>query len=137
MLGLDPELAACVNERLEKETIIWFTTINPKGIPVPNPVWFHWDGECITVYSEPSSLRLRNIQQNPNVALTLQGVDALGNNVVIINGKAEVRTGNRSIPEEYWKKYSQFLDELKMTIEGIVCDYSVEIRIKPTRIRAA
>jgi hypothetical protein len=68
-------------------------------------VWFLWDGEAILVFSEPTSFRVRNIKNNPHVALTLQGVDGLGNNVVIINGEAELRPGNRAIPDAYWQKY--------------------------------
>ena len=120
-------------QRLQTEEIIWFTTISPKSAPTPNPVWFLWDGECIIVYSQPESLRVRNIQRNPQVALTLQGVDGLGNNVVIINGEAELRPGNRSIPPEYWKKYERLLQS--MSPEEMTASYSVEIRVRPRRIR--
>jgi PPOX class probable F420-dependent enzyme len=120
--------------RLQSEDIIWFTTVSPKGIPSPNPVWFHWDGEYIVVYSEPTSFRVRNIRSNPNVALTLQSVDVQGNNVVIINGRAEMHPGNRVIPEAYWKKYRKHLRD--MTPEQMAAAYSVEIRVRPSRIRA-
>jgi PPOX class probable F420-dependent enzyme len=136
MLDLDPKLERRVTKRLQEEEILWFTSVTPKGVPAPNPVWFYWDGECIIVYSQPSSYRLRNIGQNPNVALTLQGVDGYGNNVMIINGKAELTPNNKSIPAGYWEKYRHFLAELKMTEEEIVRDYSVEIRVKPLRVRA-
>ena len=67
----DPEsgLSAEVVQRLEQEEIVWFTTVSPKGRPVPNPVWFYWDGECILVYSQPESFRVRNLKANPRVAL--------------------------------------------------------------------
>jgi len=128
--ALSPDVARC----LQEEEIIWFTTVSPKGIPTPNPVWFYWDGECILVYSEPTSFRVRNIKANPHVALTLQGVDGQGNNVVIINGEAEARPGNAVIPEAYWKKYRKHLRD--MTPEQMTAAYSVEIRVKPTKIRA-
>ena len=90
MPGAQMPLAADLLQRLQEEPIIWFTTVSPRNVPTPNPVWFLWDGECIVVYSQPKSFRVRNIQKNPQVALTLQGVDGLGNHVCIINGEAEV-----------------------------------------------
>jgi PPOX class probable F420-dependent enzyme len=126
-------LSAEVVQRLQQEEIIWFTTVSPRGVPVPNPVWFYWDGEYILVYSEPTSFRVRNIQNNPSVALTLQGVDGLGNNVVIINGEAELRRDNPSIPEGYWKKFKKHLQN--MTAAEMTAAYNVEIRVKPLRVR--
>jgi PPOX class probable F420-dependent enzyme len=131
----DPEsgLSTEVVQRLEREEIVWFTTVSPRGRPVPNPVWFYWDGECIIVYSQPESFRVRNLKTNPRVALTLQGVDGLGNNVVIISGVAELHPQNERIPDAYWEKYGQLLQH--DTPEGMTASYNVEIRVKPTRIR--
>jgi len=128
-------LSAEVLQRLQDEEIIWFTTVSPRGVPVPNPVWFYWDGEYVLVYSEPTSFRVRNIQGNPQVALTLQGVDGLGNNVVIINGEAELRPGNENIPEGYWKKFKKHLRD--MSPVEMTAAYNVEIRVKPARVRTS
>ena len=133
MPGAQMPLAADLLQRLQEEQIIWFTTVSPRNVPTPNPVWFLWDGECIVVYSQPESFRVRNIQKNPQVALTLQGVDGLGNHVCIINGEAEVRRGNRIIPPEYWKKYGRLLQD--MSPDEMTASYSVEIRVRPRRIR--
>lgn len=126
-------LSADVQRRLEEEEIVWFTTVNAKGVPTPNPVWFLWDGENILVFSQPASFRVRNIRNNAQVALTLQGVDGLGNNVVIINGRADLRPDNRGIPEAYWKKYKRLLQD--MSPDEMTASYNVEIRVKPWRIR--
>jgi len=124
-----------IDKRLREEEIIWFTTVSPKGVPTPNPVWFYWDGEFIVVYSEPSSFRVRNIKNNPHVALTLQGVDGLGHNVVIINGRAELHPGNRVIPRAYWDKFESLLQD--MSPAEMTAAYNVEIRVKPDRIRTS
>jgi PPOX class probable F420-dependent enzyme len=126
-------LSQDLQHRLEQEEIIWFTTVNAKGVPTPNPVWFVWDDECIVVFSQPGSFRVRNIRSNAQVALTLQGVDGLGNNVVIINGQAELRSENRSIPGAYWQKYERLLRD--MTPDEMTRSYNVEIRVRPWRIR--
>jgi PPOX class probable F420-dependent enzyme len=134
MSDLNIVLSAEITKRLQEEDIIWFTTVNPKGIPTPNPVWFYWDGEYIIVYSQPESFRVRNIKNNPHVALTLQGVDGIGNNVVIINGEAELHPNNQTIPAAYWKKYTKLLQH--MTPEEMTASYNVEIRVKAAKIRA-
>ena len=133
MLDLNTDLGARLNERLQQEDIIWFTTVSPDGRPLPNPVWFDWDGEAITVYSQPESHRVHNIQRNPRVSLHLQGVDGLGNNVVIIQGEATLRPGNPVIPARYWDKYTKFLQT--MTADEMTREYSVEIRVVPLKVR--
>jgi PPOX class probable F420-dependent enzyme len=133
MLDLDAKIRAQVDKRLRDEVIVWFTTVSPSGVPTPNPVWFLWDGEHITVYSQPSSYRVRNIKQNSNVALTLQGVDATGHNVLIVSGEAILQPGIKAIPSAYWDKYAKYMEE--MTQEEMTREYSVEIRIAPTKIR--
>lgn len=128
-MNISPELL----HRLQQEEIIWFTTVSPASVPTPNPVWFVWEGDCIVVYSQPQSFRVRNIKLNPQVALTLQGVDGLGNHVVIINGTAQLRPHNQSIPPAYWKKYERLLQD--MSPAEMTASYNVEIRVKPSRIR--
>ena len=133
MSPVQDSLEPAVLRRLQEEDIVWFTTVSPDSRPTPNPVWFLWDGGSFLVFSQPESFRLRNIRHNPQVALTLQGVDGQGNNVVIINGDAELHPDNPSIPEAYWKKYRRYLKD--MSPEEMTESYSVAIRVKPTRIR--
>lgn len=134
MLDLNREVRARVEQRLREDVIIWFTTVTPRGAPVSNPVWFYWDGEDIIVYSQPGSHRVHNLQSNPKVSLNLQGVDGLGSNIVIIQGEARLTPGNRTIPPAYWDKYHKFLQT--MNEEQMSAEYSVEIRVKPLKVRA-
>src|SRR6478609_6474665 len=39
----DTEFGARVRQRLQDETLIWFTTTSADGTPQPNPVWFLWE----------------------------------------------------------------------------------------------
>src|SRR4030067_3570883 len=87
MIDLTTDLSKRVDQRLKDEEVIWLTTVTPKGVAQPNPVWFYWDGECIIIYSQPGSFRIRNIQHQPKVTLNLDGADVLGHNVVIIHGR--------------------------------------------------
>ncbi len=133
MLDLNSRLRAEVEKRLSEEPIIWFTTVTPRGAPVANPVWFYWDGEDIIVYSQPASRRVRNLQANPKVSLNLQSVDGLGNNVLIMQGVARLTQGNTTVPAAYWDKYRKYLRT--MSEAQMIAEYSVEIRVKPLKIR--
>lgn len=133
MLDLTSARREQLIKRLQQELIIWIATVTPRGAPVSNPVWFHWDGEDIVIYSQPGSHRVRNLQSNPRVSLNLQGVDALGNNVAIIQGEARLKPGNQTIPPAYLDKYRKFLQT--MNEAQMIAEYSVEIRVKPLRVR--
>jgi len=135
MLDLKTDFGSRVNKRLLEDAVIWFTTVSPNGTPTPNPVWFLWDGEIIIIYSQPNSYRIRNIKQNPKVALNLQGADPLGNNVIIINGEATLYPDCKNLYPGFVEKYIQHVAALGMTVDEMASDYSVEIRIKPVKIR--
>jgi PPOX class probable F420-dependent enzyme len=135
MIDLTTEFGHRVEQRLRYEEVIWLTTVTPMGVAQPNPVWFYWDGEVIIVYSQPGSYRIRNIQHNPMVTLNLEGADVLGNNVVVIQGRAQLKHNYPQPFPGYEKKYSKYLPEINLTLEKLVAEYSVEITIQPTRLR--
>jgi PPOX class probable F420-dependent enzyme len=135
MIDLGTEFGQLVQQRLKNAEVIWLTTVTPHGVAQPNPVWFYWDGSVIILYSQPGAYRIRNIQHNPTVTLNLDGADILGNNVVVIQGEASLNFNYPRAHAGYEKKYAKYLPELSLTFEQLVADYSVEIRIKPTRLR--
>jgi len=135
MLDLTTEFGARVNKQLIEDEVIWFTTVSPIGIPTPNPLWFFWDGEMIIVYSQPESYRVRNIKLNPNVSIHLEGADVLGNNVIIINGEASLHPGCTKIHPGYLKKYIHLEASLSRKVDEVIADYSVEIRVRPLKVR--
>jgi PPOX class probable F420-dependent enzyme len=135
MLDFSTDFGKRLKKHLEQDEIIWFTSVSPKGAPSPNPVWFFWDGETILVFSQPDSFRVRNLKLNPQVALNFESTDPHGNEVMVIIGEASLKPANQVIPAGYWAKYEKLLPDLGMTVEGMIRDYSVEIRIKPTRAR--
>ena len=79
--------------RLSRETVAWFTTVNPGGTPITLPVWFLWNGDDeILIYSLTNAARLRNIAANPRVSFHLDG-DGHGGEVVVLEGTAAVDAG--------------------------------------------
>ena len=134
MLDFSTDFGKRLKKHLEQDEILWFTSVDAKGAPSPNPVWFYWDGETILVYSQPASLRVRNLKQNPQVTLNFR-TDPHASRVTVISGEASLKPDNQVIPAGYWKEYKKLLPGIGMTVETMIRDYSVEIRVKPTRAR--
>src|SRR5512138_62856 len=65
---LTPEMI----ERLEKQQNIWFGSVRADGRPHLAPVWFVWYAGKIYIGTDPKSVKLKNIQANPRVALALE-----------------------------------------------------------------
>ncbi|HSW40999.1 MAG TPA: TIGR03667 family PPOX class F420-dependent oxidoreductase [Patescibacteria group bacterium] len=129
---------ARVAERLESELILWLTTVTPEGQPQASPVWFLWvDGEII-LYSRADTPRLANVRANPRVAATFDG-DGEGGDIVSIEGEARVtheQAALADVPAAYIEKYAAKLTDFGWTMTSMLVDYPVEIRIRPTRLRA-
>ena len=89
-IDLTTPLGKRIAERLEAEIMIWLTTVAPDGTPQPNPVWFLWDGSSLLVYSHKRAARLRNLRQNPHVALNFDSRD---------QGESDVH-GERGLPRQ-------------------------------------
>lgn len=129
------EFGARVAERLDREEIVWLTTIGPTGTPQPNPVWFRWDGESFLIFSQPDRPKLRNIARNPRVALHFNST-ASGGDIIVFGGTARLELGPD--PDEiaaYLGKYRDGLAGLSMTADQFRADYSVPIRVVPDRLR--
>lgn len=137
---IDPSTRAGARalERLEREQILWLTTVNPAGQPQASPVWFLWVDDEILLYSRATTPRPANVRANPRVAATLDG-DGEGGDVVSIEGEARItreRATLADVPPAYVEKYTARLAAYGWTMESMLADYPVEIRVRPTRVRA-
>lgn len=131
-LQLSPE----VQNRLQETVIIWLTTVGSDGTPHPNPVWFYWDGKTFFIHSQPTSAKLKNIPRHPRVALNLESSDALGDDIFIIAGDASIERNPSHLEPGFAEKYAEHIRNLGMTVEEFEQDYSVLIKITPTKFRA-
>ncbi len=77
-----------VEARLQKEPIVWLTTVGSDRKPHAVPVWFWWDGKTFLIYSLPGR-KVRDVEANPNVELHLN-TDRTGDKVVMVEGRAEI-----------------------------------------------
>ena len=124
-------------ERLDKEQVIWLTTVRQDGTPTPTPVWFLWEGEDFLIYTIPGSLKLKNIAANPRAALNLNN-DEYGGNVVVFTGTLTVEKDTPPALQNpaYLAKYNQGIKDIQMTPESFSKGYAVALRFHPSHIRA-
>jgi PPOX class probable F420-dependent enzyme len=127
---------ARAEDRLYKELIIWLTTVTGDGQPQSSPVWFVWDGSTFLVFSRSRAKKLSNLATNPRVSLHLEG-NGLGGDNVIFEGTSEVTSNGARITDvpDYVSKYREQIEALGWTPESMSVDYSVPIRITPSRVR--
>ncbi len=127
-----------VARRLRDERLIWLTTVDAKGMPQPAPVWFLWDEATSTflIYSLSDAKRLAHLQQNPRVALNLDG-NGSGGDIIVITGQAHVSSADPSADQlpTYVEKYRDFIARSFTTPKNFAAKYSVALRIRPVAIR--
>ena len=135
---IDPgtEKGARADERLRTDLVAWLITVRGDGSPLPTPVWFWWDGETITVYSERNKPKLRHIAANRRVAFALR-TDELGDEITVISGEAAI---DESIPAAdqvpgYVEKYGALIARLGADPASFAGAYAIPIRITPTKLR--
>lgn len=137
--GLDDVSNAHAEHRLRTEQEIWIVTVRRDGQPQASPVGFLWDGAEFLILSQPASPKVRNLRDNPRIALHLDiDRDDGGGGVLTVEGLATV--DNEPLPEDeaatYVEKYQDVMRMSGLTAKALFADYSTVIRVKPTRARA-
>jgi PPOX class probable F420-dependent enzyme len=89
ILDLTQPFHGYIDRRLRAEPIIWLTTASLDGRTHIVPMWFHWDGRIVVLFSLPNTKKLRHIASNPSVSLALEAADH-GYDIVIIEGRASL-----------------------------------------------
>jgi PPOX class probable F420-dependent enzyme len=119
---------------LQEEEIAWLTTVRHDGQPQSVPVWFLWEGETFLIYSQPDRQKLRNIHQNPRVALNLNS-NPRGGDIVRIEGTAGIVEDTPPADEvpEYVQKYQAAIARIGFDPPGFAQAYSVPFRVTATR----
>jgi PPOX class probable F420-dependent enzyme len=134
MFDASTAAGARAEQRLREEAIAWLTTVRPDGMPQPVPVWFLWEGETFLLYSKPDARKLKNIRNNPRVAVNLNS-GAAGNDVVRSEGAAEIVEDAPPATEvpEYLEKYRTSIPRLGMSEGDFAGTYRTAIRVRPER----
>jgi PPOX class probable F420-dependent enzyme len=129
---------AWAREHLEADVVGWLTSVAADGRPQSSLISFLHDGPTIFFYSQPDTPKLRNIARSALVSFHLQS-DPFGDHALIVEGVAEV---DPSIPpsdvhEAYRSKYREPLAHWGMGEAATAQDFSVPVRIRPTRVRVS
>lgn len=69
------EFTEPVKKFLEKPNVAVLATISPSGRPQATPVWFLLDGDEILMNTSQGRAKLRNVQADPRVAVTIYDKD--------------------------------------------------------------
>jgi PPOX class probable F420-dependent enzyme len=134
----DPATAfgARVRQRLNGETVIWFSTIGSDGTPQPNPVWFLAEGDTLLIYNRADAHRLAHIARNPRVTLNLDS-NGRGGDIVVLSGRAEVlpdQPPSHEVPA-YLAKYAAAATQVSGSVEAFSAEYPVAVRVTVDRVR--
>ena len=136
MLDFNSPFGRKLKRRLRQEQIIWLTTVDAHLTPQPRPVWFHWGGETLLIFSQTHAAKVRHIRRQPRVALNFN-TDAQGDDVGVLIGEAEIVrepvASNRL--KAYLRKYRQGIKDLGMSVAGFQAEYPVAILITPQAMR--
>ena len=117
---------------LEREPVVWLSTVRPDGGPHLVPIWFWWDGEAVLVFSKPGAQKVRNLRAQPSVMLALGDAED-DFDVGMLRGRAELLESPTSdvLPAAHLDKYAAKLASIGMSAEEYAATYSQVIRIVP------
>jgi PPOX class probable F420-dependent enzyme len=136
MIDLSGKFGTRVAHRLDKEEIIWLTTVRADATPQPSPVWFLWTDQTLLIYSQPNKQKLRNIERNPKVALNFNSSET-GGNIVVITGQAHIDPDAPPANQvsAYVEKYREAITRIGMNPDSFAQSYSVALYVTPTGLR--
>jgi PPOX class probable F420-dependent enzyme len=135
-LDTSTSFGARVRKRLNDEIVVWLTTVDPSGTPQPVPVWFLWNGAEVVLCSRPNTPKLRNLVASPRASVHLNATRS-GGDVVVLTGEATIDGQPLSGDDlaAYDAKYAASISRLGVTPEAFHEDYSVVVRLVPTKLR--
>ncbi len=127
-----------VARRLHDDHILWLTTVDGKGTPQPNPVWFLWDEptSTIIVYSKAGAKRDEHLQKNARVSLNFDG-NGKGGDIIVLTGEAHTSPEDPSADQNpvFVAKYQDSISRSFATAENFAHLYPVALRIHVTALR--
>jgi hypothetical protein len=96
---IDEIMAREVAQKLLKRTIARLAYVARDGTPRVIPIGFIWNGSAIVMSTATNAAKIKALEVNANVALTID-TDDFPPNVLLIRGKAELEWVD-GIPDEY------------------------------------
>ena len=131
------EFGAKTGRRVEADKLAWLTTVDSKGTPQPNPVWFLWDDGSFVIFSKPNQAKLANIARSGRVSFNFEAT-ADEEQITIFTGAAELvdrATISQEILDRYAEKYAQGMINIKLPRTEYEASYTEVIRFTPEKVR--
>jgi PPOX class probable F420-dependent enzyme len=138
MIDFTTDFGQKVKQHIDREYFIWFTTVGADLTPQPRPVWFTWEDDTFLIFSQPDAHKVAHLKEHPNVALHFNTADVKADeDVIVFLGKAEIdpKVLPAHVVPAYFEKYQTGIAGLDMTPKAFSQEYSVAIRVKPTKVR--
>lgn len=133
-LGMETATLAMtrMHRLLEREPVVWLSTVRPDGGPHLVPIWFFWDGEALLIFSKPGAQKIRNLRANASVMLALGDAED-DFDVGLIEARAELddRPTRDVLPPGHLAKYAEQLAATGLSAADYAATYSRVIRIVP------
>ena len=97
-------------DRLTTDAIVWLGSTRPDGRPHHVPIWFAWRDPLVLLFTQPRSQKVRNVEANPAVTLTLDSA-AGGKDVVIVEGRARLIDDVDATADPFAGKYRERMEQ--------------------------
>jgi PPOX class probable F420-dependent enzyme len=96
-------------QKLEAQKVIWIASVRPDLRPHLAPIWFVWLGGHFYIGTDPHSVKVHNIQLNPQVVLALED----GTHPLICEGQARLLSAPLpvALKAAFLAKYEWNLDQ--------------------------
>lgn len=89
------------DERIANAPNIWMATVRPNGTPHLVPIWFVVVDKKWYFATDPKSVKARNLQHNPAIAISLED----GTNPLVVEGNAKIVKPTKRVADAFLKKY--------------------------------
>lgn len=119
---------------VQRNYLAILATVYPSGGPQALPVWYDYDGAVFTTATDAAAVKVRNIRNNPQVALCI--TDTTRNRrSLTVRGQAEIIADNDTAHELNRRLSVRYLgeDEGAQWADSLADDELVILRIIPER----
>lgn len=93
------------DEFLTRARIADLITLDSRGLPVPVPVWFEWDGHRARMFSSASSGKVRRAQSDARAWLVIHAEAGEPEDWVVLHGELTVLAGGWEIAARLAPRY--------------------------------
>jgi PPOX class probable F420-dependent enzyme len=126
--------SARVETLLDREAVIWLSTVRPDGRPHLIPIWYLWDGDAVLFASKPQACKVANLRSKADCMLAV-GDPMADFDVALIEARAELAsmTTAELLAAGLLAKYEQRMHAVHLTAIAFAATFSQVVRLVPTR----